>query len=46
MHYVAFSHPSDVRGAEPVALHIADSGEILAQRADGAALTISVGGER
>ncbi len=46
MHYVAFSHPSGVRGAESVALHVADGGEILAQRADGAALTISVGGER
>jgi hypothetical protein len=44
MHYVAFSHPTGVQGAQSVALHVADGSQILAQRADGRRLTVTVGG--
>lgn len=43
VHYLAFSQPGGAQGSGSAALHVADGGQILSQRADGAALTISVG---
>ena len=43
VHYVPFSGPVGVRGAGSMALHVADGSQILAQRASGRSLTISVG---
>ena len=45
VHYVAFSQPAGVQGAETVSLHVADGSEILAERVEGAALSVAVGGE-
>ena len=45
-HYVAFSQPAGPQGATTVSLHVADGSEILAERADGPALSVSVGPER
>ena len=45
VHYVALSQPAGVEGATTVSLHVADGSEILAERVDGAALSVSVGGE-
>jgi len=42
-HYVAFSHPTGVQGAQTVALHVADGSQILSERADGDRLTVGVG---
>ena len=42
-HYVPFSGPVDTNGAGTMALHVADGSQILAQRASGRALTITVG---
>ena len=49
VHYLAFSQPGGTQGSGAAALHVADGGQILSQRTDGAALTIRVGrggGER
>jgi hypothetical protein len=42
-YYLPFGQPSGARGAESVALHVADGSQILAQRAGGASLGIFVG---
>jgi hypothetical protein len=42
-YYLPFAQPSAARGAESVALHVADGSQILAQRAGGASLGIFVG---
>jgi hypothetical protein len=46
VYYVPFAMPQGTQGAGSVMLHVADGGEILAERADGPGVTISVGGER
>ena len=46
VHYVAFSQPAGVEGATTVSLHVADGSEILAERVEGQALSLTVGGER
>jgi hypothetical protein len=43
VHYLAFSHPRGVQGAESVALHVADGSQILAQSTSGQSLTVWVG---
>jgi hypothetical protein len=43
VHYLPFSQPTGVQGAESVALHVADGSQILSQRADGRSLTVGVG---
>jgi hypothetical protein len=45
VHYLPFGQPLGVQGAVSVALHVADGGQILSQRADGRRLTIFVGAE-
>jgi hypothetical protein len=46
VYYIPFAMPQGTQGAGSVMLHVADGGEILAERADGPRVTVSVGGER
>jgi hypothetical protein len=43
VHYIPFSGPVGVQGAGSMALHVADGSQILAQRASGRSLTVTVG---
>jgi hypothetical protein len=43
VHYLPFGQPLGAQGAGSVALHVADGGQILSQRADGRRLTVFVG---
>ena len=43
MHYVPFGQPTGPQGAGSVALHVADGGQILAQRVGGRSLDVFVG---
>jgi hypothetical protein len=43
VHYLAFSQPTGAGGATAAALHVADGGQILSHRTDGAATTLRVG---
>jgi hypothetical protein len=45
VHYLPFGQPLGVQGAGSVALHVADGGQVLSQRADGRRLTVFVGAE-
>ena len=45
VHYVAFSGQVGPSGADSMALHIADGGQIISQRASGRSLTIGVGSD-
>jgi hypothetical protein len=46
VYYVPFGWPAGGFGAHTVALHVADGSEVLADRADGPKVTITVGGAR
>jgi hypothetical protein len=43
VYYLAFGHPAGADGGGPVALHVADGGEIVSNHVGGATLTIGVG---
>jgi hypothetical protein len=43
VYYVPFARPAGPRGAQTVALHVADGSQIIAQRVGGRTLTIGVG---
>ncbi|HZO62317.1 MAG TPA: hypothetical protein VFB35_04990 [Gaiellaceae bacterium] len=45
VYYLPFAQPLGVRGAQTVALHVADGSEILSQTAKGPSLTVYVGPE-
>jgi hypothetical protein len=46
VYYIPFGWPAGGFGARTVALHVADGSEVLADRADGPKLTLTVGHER
>jgi hypothetical protein len=45
-HYVAFTGPVGTQGAGPVALHLADGSQVVANRIGGRTLAVDAGGER